>query len=238
MAEEKISEKIKGSWEFKTVFFILRVLGVLAFVVYLGMSAPAAFAWGQVFWVRSQPLAQLETIRDRALAADDPMLLTNWVQRRPMFESDEIMQRLEPDSGKIGSLLFLRYARYLHQAGQNEEAAFWQLYARYRLRYDALRCGAPDGPETMTMILGFLAQNDVQESIEADDQKLATEIERVLKFDAKYPAENNPSDICPIVQKLSGGNYAMVPRENWAVIRHTLRMVTELSIKEMQGEKN
>ena len=219
--------------ELRILFLIGRFMAALLCVLYLLMTLNSIPTWAQTLWVRQQPVSAVESILQESLAKNDPQILFNWVMRRPQSNMADIFPIVEKQAGQINSLIFMRQARYLAKNGQVDEATFWYLYTRYRLRYDALRCGTPTGTEKMDMILEILSPSEMNISVPPEPQKLAPILQRVLDVDAKNPARNNPADICTVVQKISGGNFVMVPEESWAAIRHTLRMVTEQSIAEM-----
>lgn len=225
----------KQSWELGSLIFVGRTIGVILFIGYLCATTPSAWQWGQVKWVRAQSLDTLTAVAEKSIAGD-PRNLIRWLEARPSYEHAIIMEKLEPYSGKISSAIFLLYSRWTLDLGQEEEAVFWRQYGRYRLRYDALRCGAPESSKNMSGVLSIFPDSGVQKIIEKNPSIIRTSLKRVLDFDAKHPAENNPIDICPTIQKMDGGGFEMVERKYWASIRHTLRMVTEYAIEKM-GEK-
>lgn len=231
-----VSGKTEQSWEKRSILFILRAIGVILFLAYLAVTGPSALSWGELKWVRFQPLEQITQVAERSIKRD-PQDLVKWVSMRPSYERKQIMEKLEPYSGQISSGMFLIYSHWMMDSGQEKEAIFWRQYGRYRLRYDALRCGSPQSTENMAGLLALFPDRGVQEAIAKDPSIVKISLQRVLDFDAKYPADNNPIDICPTIQKLDGGKFAMVKREDWRTIRHTLRLMTEYALEKMD-EKN
>jgi hypothetical protein len=225
-----VSGKTEQSWEKRSILFILRAIGVILFLAYLAVTGPSALSWGELKWVRFQPLEQITQVAERSIKRD-PQDLVKWVSMRPSYERKQIMEKLEPYSGQISSGMFLIYSHWMMDSGQEKEAIFWRQYGRYRLRYDALRCGSPQSTKTWRDFCP-LPDRGVQEAIAKDPSIVKISLQRVLDFDAKYPADNNPIDICPTIQKLDGGKFAMVKREDWRTIRHTLRLMTEYAPRE------
>lgn len=227
-----LAEKTERNWEIRSLVFVFRIIGVLLFTGYLLATAPSAWEWGLLKWVRTQPIDQVIAVAEKSIKRD-PRQLVKWVEMRPAHERTLIMEKLEPYSGRISSGIFLVYSRWLLDIGQEKEAVFWRQYGRYRLRYDALRCGSPEATENMTGLLALFPDKEIQGIIAKDPAIIKTSLQRVLDFDAKYPADNNPTDICPAIQKLDGGNFQMVERKDWRAIRHTLRIITENALEKM-----
>jgi hypothetical protein len=226
----------KRPLEARAGMIVLRVIAAALFILYLATTSTSALAWMQTYWTRQQPLATVSELLQESLAKNDPQILSLWIFRRPMADMPEIFAAIEPKAELISSLIFMRQAQYFMGNKQPGEALFWYLHARYRLRFDALRCGAPTGPETMNTVLNMLSPPDIEELVPAEGPDLAAELQRVLDYDAKMPAKNNPTDICEVLNRISRGNFVMVPEEHWAGLRHTLRLATEESLRQMREE--
>lgn len=229
--EKSFKDKVRNSWEVRSLIFIARMLAVVLFIGYLASTWRTAAGWVQLKWVRSQSVAETSSIAEQYLSINKPDKLLEWISLRPAEDRDTIMKQLEPLSGRIGSGVFLLYSKWQMEAGDTEKAVFWRQYALYRLRYDALRCGSPDSAKSMQGLLALFPDTKVQGYINAHPDIVRKSVRQVLDYDARWPAENNPVDICPSLTKLEGGSFKMVPREHWAAIRHTLRFVTEEFLK-------
>lgn len=227
----------KASWEVKTLLFILRAMAVLVFVGYVLYTAPMAYSWIQMKWVRAQPLEQALPTAEAYIKDGHPEKIADWVLSRPVSERKQLMEILEPLTGELPSGLFIAYASWEHNLGNAEQSLFWYQYARYRLRYDALRCGIPSGTDDMTGLLDLMPRDSVQKTMTENPKLLPVMIERVLKYDAKYPANNNPADICSKLNTLNNTSFVMLPQERWADNRYILRMATEAALKRMKADK-
>lgn len=228
-------QKFKESWEYRSVRFLLRIMAYALLFAYLAGSAPSAWRWAHLKWIRFQPLTEFGQIVEKSIAEKNPEEPMNWVLYRSREDRAEIMRILEPHTGKISSFTFIHYAFWAMEEGRGEEAVFWRQYANFRLRYDALRCGSVDGEKDVTHLLETFSDKKIQAVQDADPSLDKKSILWVLEKDAKYPAENYPSDICRFVNtRNKRKNGALVPEDKWAGIRHSLRIVAELRLKEMK----
>ncbi len=228
-------QKLKESWEYRSVRFLLRIMTYMLLIAYLAGSAPSAWRWAELKWIRSHSLSELPQVLEKSIAEKMPENLTDWVLYRPKEDRAEIMRVLEPHTGKISSFTFIHYSFWAMEDGRGEEAVFWRQFANYRLRYDALRCGSVDGEKDVTRLLNTFSDKKVQAVMDADPSLNKKSILWALEKDAKYPAENYPSDICSYVNtKNKRKNGSLVPEDKWAGIRHSLRIVAEMRLKEMK----
>lgn len=229
----------RQSWEIRSVKFVLRTAGALLFIAYLFIVAPMALKWVQKEWVLRQPLEAVSKVAEESIAQDTPKKLLQWIAVRPQAEREEIIKRLEPYVGKISSYTFLNFSNWAMQAGKPEEAVFWRQYGLYRLRYDSLRCGAPNSLENMSGLLALMPPSRVQGYLNQHPDIVEKSVRDVLAYDDKHPAGNNPTDTCYILQKIESGQYVyeMVDREKWADIRLDLRASTEYELGKAEKDK-
>lgn len=215
----------------------LKIITTVLFLSYLLLTAKPAYLWAKTTWVRQQPPERLVQILDQSLKENDPEFLTEWISMRPRAERDSIMKALEPHAGDIGSTNFLIYSMWMKSEDRKTDALFWRQYARYRLRLDALRCGSPGAVDSVAQLLDAFPDRELQKMLDEDKNLLRQSLKQVLDFDAKHPALNDPASICENINSLQRGNFVPVGREKWAAIRHTLRIVTEEALKEMEKRK-
>lgn len=229
----------RQSWEIRSVKFVLRAAAALLFIAYLFIVSPAALTWVRKEWVLRQPLETLSRVAEESIAQDAPKKLLQWISLRPEAEREEIIKRLEPYTGKISSYIFLNFSNWAMQAGRPEEAVFWRQYGLYRLRYDALRCGAPNSVENMTGLLVLISRSRVQGYLNQHPDIVEKSVRDVLAYDERHPAENNPTDTCYILQKIESGQYVYetVDREKWPGIRLGLRASTEYELEKAEKDK-
>ncbi len=234
-----VKKSWRDTWEFRWMRRSLKIMCFTFFIAYLAGTGSSAWNWAQVKWVRTAPLTELPKIADHYLNyqyRNDR--LYHWVSFRPESETPEIIRRLEPFTDKLSTLTFILYSMHLQHMGQQDEAKFWWQFARYRARYDALRCGSVKAVENLSQLLELLPHPVFpQETMENPDE-ISRSLHRVLDYDAKYPAENNPDDVCDALRAMEQGKFATVQRARWADIRHSLRFMTEYRINRMEEEQS
>ncbi len=229
-----IPAKIWSSWEVYGLRLIVRFLVMLFFILYVLLTVQGAMAWVKMSWIRSQDFSRLATLVAAAEKMDDFSKVEDWIRLRPLSETDEIMKQLEPVTSQLPGTVFNEYTMRLQRLKRDEEVLFWHQYARFRLRYDALRCGVPDSANIVSAIQ-TLFPNEVSGQQIADNPALvAKSIRQVLDYDAKYPARDNPFALCKSLNKMHNADYPMSPPESWADVRYTLRLVTEAALEKME----
>ena len=205
---------------------------------YLGGTGSSAWNWAQVKYIRSTPLTELPKIADHYLNyqyRNDR--LYHWVSFRPESETKEIIRILEPETSKLSTLTFILYSMHLNHMGETDEAKFWWQFARFRARYDALRCGSVKAIENLGQLLELVPHPVFPTETMENPDEISRSLHRVLDYDAKYPAENNPDDVCDPLRAMEQGKFATVQRPRWADIRHSLRFMTEYRINKMEAEQ-
>jgi len=243
MKESAATAEPKASWSKRSARFVLRLVGVLLFLGYLGMTGSSALQWAKTKWVRAQPLSNVTKVADEYLNMEDrkdrankPAKVYEWVALRPERETPEIIRLLEPYTPRLSSLQFLLYSARLQHIGLNDQALFYWQFTRYRARYDALRCGSVKAVDNLSVLINFFPHPDFPDAGSENSDAVIKSIDDVLAFDAKYPALNNPDDTCDILRSLESGNFKTVPRTSWADIRFSLRLLTEYRLREMKKE--
>ncbi len=224
----------RNSWEVRSVLFILRIMAVLLCLMYLLWTASGVVNWGVMKWVRLQPLSELDIYAAENIEKNTPGNIVSWISMRPAEERPEIMRILKPKTGELAGANFMMFSRWEGDLGHADESMFWYQFARYRYRYDALRCGIDSATNDLTGLLDLGPRHDMDAAAKKDPDFTRKSIQRVLDFDAQYPAHNYPGEICAQVGKLNKVEASIAPEASWAPIRHTLRSVTEFSLKEMQ----
>lgn len=231
-------ENLRQTWEYKTLAFILRAMVAIVVVMYLIFTAQPTWAWMQREYVRSQPLSRLDGLLDEGRRTGDYAAAHKWINYRANADAPVIAAAIVNNSEALPALFFNYVARYHRVAGNMEEFAFWNYFMRYRLRYDLLRCGNPDWIDRIDAIMGqtyaLQGRAEYLETLEKDPQRLAAMLTRVLDYDASHPARNNPSTTCLLISRSDRGNYSLQPQSEWAATRHSLRLVTEYSLREMR----
>lgn len=217
--------KWKGlkSIEFRILWWMLRAAGVMAFLGYLVVSLAGTFTWAQIMSTRAQAFSRgAEIAAEQGAAAAE-----RWIFYRPGDESQKIIETFAPLSGPMSPAVFLNFSDRAFHMGDMDRAKFWNMMARFRLRYDLMRCGMPEAVEKAEKFLRAFAVaggGGVAEIAEDEQARYARE---VLDFDAKYPAENDPEVFCGLMRQTGAAGLAAMPREKWEAVRLSLRRVTE-----------
>ncbi|MDP2205148.1 MAG: hypothetical protein Q8K65_02465 [Alphaproteobacteria bacterium] len=228
------ADKVKRGWEYRSSKFVLRIVAFLFFASYLFAAAPMAWMWGWSSYYKSQPVSRLDGLIEAYAGSSDQSKLLVWIQNRPEHEREQIKEKLLPHAGELDSVLFLFLAEWAVQERDAEQVVFWNFYARYRLHYDALRCGAPNSVMNMKGFISLISEDYIDKIVARNPHLLPKTIQKVLDMDALYPANNDPSGICKIIYKLERTEFKPAHRERWPSIRHTLRAVTEYRLKKIQ----
>ena len=177
---------------------------------------------------RQQSLSALPQVVQRAVAADDLNIVTEWVRFRPLAETAPLTDILLPLSGRLDFGIFFELARRQLQAGHTEEALFWLQVGRFRMRFDVLRCGVPGGQEAFDKILTLFTSPAIRELLEKNPVLVKTSVRRVLDFDTKYPAHNVPTYTCRVEQQLSSANIVHpIEQKDWESVRQDLHAAAE-----------
>lgn len=225
-------EKIRSSWEVKSLVLIGRFFLGGFFLLYLLLVTPAAWTWVQTEWVRKSDVSALESVIGKALKENDLPRVRKWVSMRPLSETEDIVRIIEPHSGELGTALFAEIANRYTKLKNIDRAAFWYQYVRFRMRFDTLRCGSPDSVEVMSALFSLFPNEEMGKAFENDPALAKRSIQQVLDFDAKYPANNSPADICAPLNDIGSTRYVMLEKEKWRDVRFTLRWVTDQFLQE------
>lgn len=220
-------------------FFLLTLRIVLAGIVilYLTSAGPGFYRWVKIKRVRAEAVETLQWAADRSTLRKKPEELVFWVNSRPASDSAYLLEKLPDMASDLPSNIFFEMAKRAQKLGRGEDYLFWTFYARFRLRYDLLRCGDPEAIKMINNLADALGQQDIMtESIEKNPQRMADMIEKILDFDAHHPARNDPSAICTHILKIKKNKFAVAPASEWAAVRHVLRNVTERAVKELRRE--
>ncbi|HYD18028.1 MAG TPA: hypothetical protein VEF76_06090 [Patescibacteria group bacterium] len=227
----------KPSWEFRSAKFALRCVGVCFFIAYLCFLTPSAITWVETKWVRAIPVEELSAKADYYLnQVYKPEKLYKTISKRPISETERIIEVLMPHTARMSTFTFLYYSSRLEQLGKRDEALFWWQFGRYRARFDALRCGSAKAVENVGDVLNLVPHPEFPPDEQLDKFTVEKSLKRVLELDAKYPADNIPEDLCEPLRAMEGGRFISVGHDRWADIRYTLRYMTEYRLKQMAGE--
>jgi len=217
--------------------FILKFFIIILMAVYVFIGFFSSITLFKMEISKRQDISTLSAVIKKAVAEDRPNDVYAWMHYRPLAETEALIAIITPESSRLGTNTFLELSRRQMQRGRKEDALFWAQLARYRLRYDALRCGAPDSTETLNRILQLFSSPQIQDLLQKHPELVKKSVQQVLDFDSQHPARNSPAFVCTALDRITKSGRPQVPEEQWENIRLTLRSVTEYSLKEMNGKQ-
>lgn len=227
----------KESWEKRSVRFVLKTAGVLLFLAYLILTGGSAWTWMKAKWVRLQPVEAAAAVAENYLRRKpDPEKLATWIKLRPLTETDTLIKELDSYAAEMPPAAFFAYSKKLSAMGRMDEALFWSQYARFRLRFDTLRCGSREAIDTMANILDQLPDRRLQAFLDSRPELEPQSLRQVLDYDEKHPARNDPADLCKTLNRMSRENITPPPSEEWDSIRKNFRFAAEVHLQEMRSK--
>jgi hypothetical protein len=221
-----------GDGALKLMRWTLRACAVILFVVYAVTCARGAWTWAKIRWIRAQDLAQFDVL----LRPDwPPYAAEAWIMYRPLKDSAILLGKVEAHTAPLSSMTFLhlsRRARWLHDA---EAEKFWAMEGMFRLQYDALRCGSTGAREALTQTINLLRQIAPHGLPGLTPEEQIRIGRKVLAYDVRFPAANDPEDICRILNRAGGEPARNVPKEEWENIRFALRYKSDVDLTRLES---
>ncbi len=224
-------EKFKSGWMFKYLRFIFKTLIVALFLCYILIGLNAAIVVAQKTIARSQDINVLTALIDKSIRTDDLHAVTRWVAFRLNADTDALIPLITPRSGELEPSLFLEISQRELQLDRPEDALFWAQLGRYRLRYDALRCGAGGAYKRLDGLVNLLTPPAIKNLLRKHPELEKKSIRQVMDFDQKYPARNSPAYICAALNKANQSPGAPMAKEDWKIVRDLLRKGAEDYLK-------
>jgi len=226
-------EKTAAQWLLLPFRYLLKALIVAAFLVYVLAGVSATMDLYQRTLLRTQDTNVLYAVIDDSVQKNDPKLVSSWLHARPLEETDQLVKMIIPKSPVLSYNAFFEIFQREQKLGRTEEALFWLQLGRFRLRYDTYRCGAEEaGLKAFEPILNLAQSPETDALMREHPALLKKTVQRVLDFDAKYPAHNDPGPICKTLnQELP------VEEHNWEPFRQLLRKHTEKFLQDQDQVK-
>lgn len=214
---------------------------LIKFFVILSLGFYVIMGVGSLFNVVSKEINKIRDVSYLNVVIEDAKFggrskdIDWWIDQRPNSELEQIIEIVKPHVSYIDPLLFFKLSFRLLEEDKEEEAVFWYLLARYRFRYDMLRCGAGESVVKIDNFIEVLGLSQIKymiNLIDKDVKRTKNIIKKVLDFDEKHPAENSMKYACHMVGLLEE-SATPVQEGRWASIRDALR----LSAKEFVNSK-
>ena len=245
-AEAKSKKGFMNLWEFRALRFIFKLIIYLVFFSCIGLTGSLTWNWFTTKFVRMQPIEQAVEVAQKNLYAvpPNPDAVRSWLARRPFSEADELIKLMDPFVGRMSGMTFIIYAGWLANEGKIDDAVFWRQYARFRIRYDAVRCGSYDAVGLINDILNDVPQPAVKQRLTEAPEILPDILLKVLQYDKEHPAANDPKEFCDGLTKgeefKTNTKIAMTKPQEWPGIYGSLRGVTKAEIYGMilEARKN
>ena len=219
-AEKQPSRK----WVKRILLLPLRILVAVLLVAYVLIGMDAARAVYKRFIYGGQDISSLDTNLDTAAQSGDYSIVLDWVRSRPLAETDKLIAIISPKSAPLGADIFFELFRRERVLDHPEEALFWMQMGRFRLIYDIIRCGGEaEDVKVFAPAFAHMHSEATDNFLRAHPEALKKTAQRVLDFDTKYPAHNDPAYTCK----------AVVPKGlpadeiNWEGYHQMLRKHTE-----------
>lgn len=240
--EAKTKLGFRGTWEYRTLRWLFRFFIGAAFLFYFGLTTSLTWTWFQTKYVRLYPVEKAaELAQEKLLGPNpDPESLRSWIAMRPSSDGAALMKLLDQYIEWMSGMTFVVYGSWMTDQGKMDEAVFWRQYARFRIRYDALRCGSHDAPALVTEILNQFPQPAIKAHIQEHPELQSKILRQVLDFDAKHPPLNDPTEFCKAL--VAGEEYRdqikvkMQPKTEWPAIHDTLRGISYYEILHMEED--
>jgi hypothetical protein len=222
--EEKKSAKRFIFLLFRLAF---RLVAGLLLIIYIFFGINAAKDLYKRDMYRSQDVSYLAADLDKASESGDSRMVVSWLKARPLQETDKLVDIITARSAVLGADVFFEISRREKALGRSEEALFWLELGHFRLLYDVIRCGAePKDADVFAPVFRRI-QSQSAELLHGDTALLKKTVQRILDFDTKYPAHDNPGFICQaITPELPADEI------NWESYHRALRKNTEELLKD------
>ena len=220
LSAEKTSSR---KWTKRLLLLPLRLLAATLLLVYVLIGMNAATAVYKRFIYGGQDISALDTNLDTAAQSGDYSMVLDWIKSRPLAETDKLIEMISPKSAGMGADVFFEIFRRERLLGHPEEALFWIQLGRFRLIYDIIRCGGePEDAKVFDPAFKRMHSGETDDFLRAHPEALKKTAQRVLDFDTKYPAHNDPAAACKAVTR-------QLPADeiNWEGYHQMLRKHTE-----------
>lgn len=225
MKAETTEVKKSRHWALKVPAFVFKFCIGILLAIYVYFGTGAAMALYKINTYRAQDISVLAVELDEVAKGDgDPMHAVDWIRSRPLAETGRLIDIVTPKSMPLGADLFFEFYRRELALNKPEEAYFWMQMGRFRLVYEIIRCGAdPDRAGAYNLIFKNMHSPQTDELLRTHPEMLKKTAQRVLDFDAKYPAHDDPALIC---KPILGQYQAPADEVSWESYRQQLRKHT------------
>lgn len=213
---------------------ILKGAAVFLLVTYVLMGLSYAIRVAKIEINRQQSLSTLQNVIREAVDSNKPQDVATWIRMRPVTETEAITDIIIPNSGALEAGTFITLSLRNLRIDKPEDALFWLQMARYRMRFDALRCQAGAAAPSYEALLAAMTPAQIDRLLVKHPELVKKSVQRVMDFDAKYPAANAPDYTCKMLGDIARHPLAPIPREKWEAVRKSLRISTLSALRQMK----
>jgi len=226
-------QTIKENIFYRILAFIIKFFIIIILIAYVVIGVSATISLFQRDIVQRGDISEIYNIVEEADSSGDYKSLLLWLKYRPLEDTDILIKASNSKSSNMPTKAFFTIAARKIKQGDNKEALFWLQLSKYRLRYDVLRCGAQESTKTIDGLLSAILPSSLRKLLEdAQPEQMRETVKRVLVFDKKYPAKNDPEYICKAVNSFEKGSVIKIDKEGWDNLRYQLRSAAKAYLKE------
>ena len=214
----------KNMWEVKLLKGIMLFFGYTVFALYLTLFTYPAWQWAQMKWyVPDFSISALEQTTQTLIDQDQHDLAALLLNSYPVENLDQVVEEMSKMASDFNAPFFFAVSNRYVLKEDTEQAIFWNIYARFRVRYDAVRCDYFLSDVVSDEFSIINANLELTEKfLRLDQDKRQDLVRQVLDFDAAHPPRNDPDYFCKFIQQFkSTDKIAVLPEDDWD-IRHDL----------------
>ena len=200
----------------KISLYLLLLIYVIIGVASLGIVIEREY-------IRSKDITETNRIVDDAITTNRYQKLDKWIRYRKVEDIEKMIDVFEEKSSYLSPTVFFRISASFFNLQNVEEGLFWFNLAKYRLRYDVLRCGASNSILSLGSIINIAYDTDMGELYDSKKEIIRDSLKRVIEFDKKHPPQNDMEPVCFMVSQIEGKQELdIAPEEKWEDIRKKL----------------
>jgi len=213
--------------------FILKTLVILLFLTYLIFCSTAAWHWSKIKYYQTVPLEHLALAVKQNRDKGDLPVAIGLVKSRWPSQSQEVLDIMIPHAPELDPAFYFEFSRRYSILGNIEEAVFWAMLGRFRMRYDILRCENDETSDLEKTLSDFLIPESVSDYLEDNPDQIKPILQSVLDWDEKNPPQNKPDSFC---RERKGFNreasHYPLEKGDWETRYKVLRITTEAFIND------
>ena len=219
----------KSMWEFKLLKWLGKAFLYIIFIAYLMAALPSVWNWAKLkYYGDDFSMRSLDQAVSKLIENNQTMTLLELLNAYPPTDSKKIKNVLEPYTPKLDARTFLSLSNKHYLNGDTEQAIFWYIYGRFRLRYDAVRCDYIVSEEVADDYAVLWTNFDLfSKTLNFTPEDYKPHIQKALDWDEKYPPENSPRYFCDFIEKYHNVNSVeILTDEDWEDRRKIMRFLS------------